>query len=515
MIKALIRNIALCEEGFELCHRVLNGTIDAMPLAKADSHNILAAKNDFSLVIFGASGHLAQLKIFPALYFMALKKRFPAHFAILGFARSDMDDASFRGHFAGAVKRHVEAVNDRVLDELLTHIYFERGQYDDEHSFVNLAKKLQEIEKGFHKDSVRLAYFSIPPTSFGAVAVNLCKAGINVAGKGFRAIVEKPLGGDYRSAKEIQKALVGCFPEEEIYLLDHYLGKEAARNIYYLRLINPIVERILKYTLVTNVQITASETAGLEGRAGYFEKVGTLRDMFQSHMLSLMALLTMQLGPREQLPKARLDALKNIYVPPAADLSDVIVQGQYEQSSDHPAYRNEEGVSSDSRTPTYAALKLMTRVPRWQGTPFYLRSGKRLKAKETKIAFEFQNPYTTGYDTAPNRVEIILQGEAGMRIHLQTKMGGSEPAFRPLLLEDPLVCVGDCLDEHGLLLLEAVNGKRDWFLSFEEALTAWKLIDPLQAYIANAETPLTMYQRSSTGPKEVEEWMRKEGYEWI
>jgi len=486
-----------------------------MPLANADQGNLLKAKNDFSLVIFGASGHLAQLKIFPALYFLALKKRFPERFAIVGFARSDMDDASFRDHFTSAVRRHVEAVNEGVLQDLLTHVHYQRGQYDDESSYKTLAEKLDRLEGAKEKETVRLAYFSVPPTSFGMVARNLCKAGIHSGRTGFRAIVEKPLGANYKSAKEIQSELIRCFAEEEIYLLDHYLGKEAARNIYYLRLINPIVERILKYTLVTNVQITASETGGLEGRAGYFEQVGTLRDMFQSHMLSLMALLTMQLGPRDQLPRARLDALKNIYMPPAADISEIILQGQYERSSDHPAYTDEEGVASDSRTPTYSALKLMTRVPRWQGTPFYLRSGKRLKAKETKIAFEFQNPYATAYSTAPNRVEIILQGEAGMRIHLQTKMGGSEPAFRPLLLEDPLVCVGDCLDEHGLLLLEAVNGKRDWFLSFEEALTAWKLIDPLQSYIEKPETPLAPYKGGTEGPKEVEEWIKKEGYEWI
>ncbi len=482
---------------------------------KVDTENMLLAKNDFSLVIFGASGHLAKLKIFPALYFLALKKRFPAHFLVVGFARSDMNNESFRMHVAEAIRTNVEAVNESVLQDLLTHFFYVQGNYDDEKSYFTLSKTLDQEEKGFAAGAVRLAYFSIPPTSFGVVAKNLCKGGIRSQNRGFRAIVEKPLGHDYKSAKEIETQLTACFPLEEIYLLDHYLGKEAARNIYYLRLINPIVERILKYTLVTNVQITAAETAGLEGRAGYFEKVGTFRDMFQSHMLNLMALLTMQLVPREELPRARLDALRNIYVPPAADLSEIIMQGQYARSNDHPGYRDEEGVAADSRTNTHVALKLMTRVPRWQGTPFYLRSGKRLHAKETKIAFEFQNPYATTYDIAPNRVEIILQGEAGMRIHLQTKMGGSEPAFRSLLLEDPLVCVGDCLDEHGLLLLEAINGKRDWFLSFEEALASWKLIDPLQAYLEKPETPLATYPCRAKNPKEVEEWIRKEGYEWI
>ena len=265
----------------------------SMALASAHPDNLLTAKNDFSLVIFGASGHLAQLKIFPALYFLALKKRLPDHYAIIGFARSDMDDSSFRAHFADAVRRHVEAVHDRVLEELLTHIFYQRGQYDDVDTFTILAQRMKTLEQGFSQRAVRLSYFSVPPTSFGIIGKNLCAGGVHTSGRNFHVIVEKPLGSDYKSAEEIQQALTGCFAQEKIYLLDHYLGKEAARNIYYLRLVNPIVERILKYTLVTNVQITASETVGLEGRAGYFEQVGTLRDMFQSHMLSLMALLTM------------------------------------------------------------------------------------------------------------------------------------------------------------------------------------------------------------------------------
>jgi glucose-6-phosphate 1-dehydrogenase len=487
--------------------------------------NVLKANNDFTLVIFGASGHLAQLKIFPALYFMALKKRLPEHFAIVGFARSEMNDEGFRTHFAEAVKKHVEAVNDDVLTELLNHVHYHQGQYDAVEDYKKLSTKLSELEKGFADDSARLAYFSIPPTSFAAVAQNLCDGGVHQhastplstsEGKHrFCCIVEKPLGSDEKSARDIQKSLTACFQPEELYLLDHYLGKESARNIYYLRKVNPIVERILKYTLVTNVQITASETAGLEGRGGYFEAVGTFRDMFQSHMLQLMSLVTMSLVERQDLPKARLEALKNIYLPPTSDLNDIVLQGQYEGSGEHPSYRDEEGVSGDSRTPTYAALKLMTRDERWQGVPFFLRSGKRLDAKETKIAFEFQNPYAATYDVKPNRLEMILQGEAGMRIHLQTKMGGSEPEFRPLILEDPLVCVGDCLDEHGLLLLEAINGKQDWFLDFEESLTAWKLIDPLQHHIEKQDTPLSLYSCGAKGPKEVDEWMKSDGYNWI
>jgi glucose-6-phosphate 1-dehydrogenase len=477
------------------------------------SPNMLKAKGDFSLIIFGASGHLAQLKIFPALYFMALKGRMPKHFSIVGFARTEMDDQGFCKHFADAVRKHVEAVNHEALQTLLGHVHYHRGNYDNAADFDALNKKLAELEKS-HSTKVRIAYLSIPPTAFGAVSENLCKGGIHDAEHRFCCIVEKPLGNNYDEANKLRNALSQCFAPEEIYLLDHYLGKEAARNIYYLRLVNPIVERILKYTLITNVQITTTESAGLEGRAGYFEAVGTFRDMFQSHMVQLMALLTMQLVERAKLPQARLDALKNIYVPPASHLSEIVVQGQYTGAEGHTGYREEEGVAIDSRTPTYIGLKLMSRMPRWQGVPFYLRSGKRLNEKETKIAFEYQNAYAT-MDVPPNRLEMILQGEAGMRIHLHTKKGGSEPEFRPLVLEDPLVCVGDCMDEHGLLLLEAINGKQDWFLDFEESLTAWKIIDPLQTYLDREDTPLSLYPCGSNGPVDADAWIGKDGHEWI
>ncbi len=480
----------------------------------------LRAKSDFSLIIFGASGHLAGLKIFPALYFMALKKRFPEHFSIIGFARSEMDDGGFRVQFAEAVRRNVEGVNEKILDELLTHIHYQQGQYDDVAGFQSLSKKLKALEVGFAPNAVRVAYLSVPPKVFAVIAKQLSAGGVHEDAAShdshFRYIVEKPVGSDAKSAEMIWDSLLQSFKQEEIYLLDHYLGKEAARNIYYLRSVNPIVERILQNTLVNHVQITALEVAGIEERAGYFEIVGTLRDMFQSHMLQLMALLTMHLTERSALPSARADALKNIYVPPATNLSEVVIQGQYTPGSGHCGYREEEGVASDSRTPTYVAMKLMSRMAHWQGVPFYLRSGKRLLGKETRIAIEFQNAYTeTNKEVPPNRLEIILQGEAGMRLHLQTKKGGSEPEFRPLVLEDPLVCVGDCMDEHGLLLLEAVNGKRDWFLDYSEVVTAWKLIDPLQAHIDRPDTPLAFYPSGTMGPVEATQWLAREGHSWI
>ncbi|MFA7681560.1 MAG: glucose-6-phosphate dehydrogenase [Candidatus Peribacteraceae bacterium] len=479
---------------------------------------MFAAPSPFSLVLFGASGHLAQIKLYPALYILALKKRLPEQYAIVGFSRSAMDDGAFRSLVADAVHTHVPAVNESVLTAMLEHVHYYKGEYDSPDDFTALAKILKNLEKRW-SGIVRLMYFSVPPSVFSAVGKNLCKGGVHTPEIPLRCIVEKPVGNDQESFQAIRDALIGCFREEEIYLLDHYLGKEAVRNIYYLRYANPVVETLLANALIHHVEITSFEAAGIEGRAGYFEHAGTLRDMFQSHMLMVASLLTMPLVETEQsIPKSRFGALKQFYLPPAKNLNTVILQGQYDAGEVHsstvPAYQEEEGVATDSRTNTFIALKLLSRASRWQGVPFYLRSGKRLEKKETRISIQFQEPTEVGEGANPNCLHIILQGEAGMRLHLQTKMGGTNPSFRALVLADPLVCMGDCLPEHSLMILEAIHGKRHWFLSFNEVQTAWHLIDPLQAHLDEPTTALHHYPSGSKGPQEADAWITQQGVTW-
>ncbi|MEK7563908.1 MAG: hypothetical protein AAB544_05980, partial [Patescibacteria group bacterium] len=288
---------------------------------------------------------------------------------------------------------------------------------------------------------------------------------------------------------------------------------------YYLRYANPILERILKHTMIHHIEVTAMESAGLEGRAGYFDAVGTLRDMVQSHLLQICALLTMRLQEDDSIQAARIHALDQFYLPHAVSLDNMIVQGQYDAGTINGerevSYKKEEGVAKGSRTSTYIALRLMSRSTRWEGVPFYLRTGKRLHKKETRISIAFQEPQKIGKGATPNRLDIILQGEAGMRLHLQTKLGGTEPEFRPLIMTDPLVCMGDCLPEHGLLLLEAIAGRQTWYLSFEEVRTAWRIIDPLQQHLDKKQTKLHLYTAGSHGPEAADQWMERMGVKWF
>lgn len=481
---------------------------------------MLRAAHPFSLIILGASGHLARMKLYPALYFLALKKRLPERYSIVGFSRTPMTDGAFRALVATAIRAHVPEVNEGVLAECLEHCFYHAGQYDAVEDFRALASRLDELERG-SSDGIRLAYLSIPPSVFRSTIHHLCSGGVHRDPGRFRCIVEKPVGTNLASFEELTTVLARCFRPEEIYFLDHYLGKEAVRNVYYLRHANPVIERLMKNTLITHVQITATETAGLEGRAGYFQAVGTLRDMFQSHLLQIAALLTMRLvSDVRDLKAARLEAIRKFYLPPSADLSGVVTQGQYDAgmigSMTVPAYRSEENVPADARTPTEAALRLLSRSSRWEGVPLFLHSGKRLARKETRIAIEFHDAATLiGKNEHRNRLEIILQGEAGMRLTLQTKLGGSEPQFRPLIVEDPLVCMGDCLVEHSLLLLEAVNGVQDWFLHPDEIRAAWQLIDPLQAYLDGPETPLALYPAGIPVPDHTQRFLATFGHAWF
>jgi glucose-6-phosphate 1-dehydrogenase len=481
---------------------------------------MLKTDRPFSFVLFGASGHLAKIKIFPALYFLALKKRLPEQYNIVGFARTKMTDAEFRGTVEASIKEHVLEVNSKVLEDLLSHCFYHAGQYDSVQDFKKLTETLKKLE-GTAKNIVRLAYLSIPPTAFAATLDNICAGGVHDKKIDFRCIVEKPVGHDLESFEQLNTKLTSCFKKEEVYILDHYLGKEAVRNVYYLRHANPVIERLLKNTLIDNVQIVASESAGLEGRAGYFDAVGTLRDMFQSHLIQIAALLTMRLvSDAKDLKAARLETIQQFYLPAAKNLSEIVMQGQYGAGTingkEVKAYSAEDGIQKGSRTATYAAMRLMTHSPKLDGVPIFLHSGKRLKQKETRITIEFKDsPTLIGKDEHRNRLDIILQGEAGMKLYLQTKLGGSEPKFRPLVMEDPLVCMGDCLVEHSLLLLEAINGSQEWFLDPEEVRTCWKIIDPLQQYLDKPKTPLYIYESGTAGPKEADEFIQKQGHEWF
>jgi glucose-6-phosphate 1-dehydrogenase len=464
----------------------------------------------YAFILFGASGSLARLKIFPSLYELYHKERLPETFHLIGFGRKEISDDDFREIVRSSIKEHVEYCSDSVLDKFLSSVYYFSGRYDQRDSYEKLKIKLSGFEQG--KSPVRLAYFSVPPAVFTSILENISAAGL---GKDcdLRMILEKPFGYDYKSAHKLRELLLLHFKEEQYFLLDHYLGKEAVTNLLSLRYANTMISAILKKEYISNIQISAVEQVDTEGRAGYFDQVGVLRDMIQSHVLQILATATMRLPQHESAKAVRhekIRLLKSLYFD---DMKKSVVRGQY------ASYRSEQGVAPDSRTETFVALKIKIGLPEWKDVPVYLRSGKAFADKWTSLVVEFK-PHCGKCSDAnypPNRLIIQLQPDHKIILHLLTKKGGETFDFNTLQTGNAILCEGDCLSEHGRLLLDVMLGKKDLFLDFEEIFASWKIIDQVQSLFADTNdstVPVEMYEKGGWGPQASDELLKRDGYEW-
>jgi len=470
------------------------------------------AESNFTLVIFGASGSLAKLKLFPSLYELEKENRMPKDYAIVGYARTPMTDAAFRVFFAKAIHEQDENVDEKALQRILAHIHYHEGSYTEQASYKECLKKMKAIEKD--PSRVRITYFSVPPSAFPDIFANLSAVNWNTRKAPLRLVIEKPFGYDLASAKKLMHSLQKNFKPEQIYLLDHYLGKEAVSNLLSLRYANSILTTLLSRDYVSNIQITAMEEKDIEGRANYFDHVGIVRDMVQSHLLQVLAYLTM-FAPIEKTKHAihheKARVLKSVRL---GDLHSSVVRGQY------VGYTKEKGIPNDSQTETFAALKLFLKHPLWKGVPIYVRSGKCLEQKWTAVVIEF-SPRRAQRDNPglpPNRLVIQLQPYEKIEFHLLTKLGGKTFDFHDLTTGRPIYCSGDCLLEHGRLFLDVIAGKQGLFLDFEEIFAAWKVIDPLQKSCdlkRRKHCELHLYKKGTIGPKAADRLIEADGFHWF
>ncbi|MFT7184153.1 MAG: glucose-6-phosphate 1-dehydrogenase [Oceanicoccus sp.] len=468
------------------------------------------AKNNFTLFIYGASGSLAKLKLFPAIYELAAEKRLPKDYQVVGYARTPMTQAAFREFFEKSVRKETEFVDDKVMNKLLKSVHYFSGQYDSEEDYKKFLKYIRSLES--NKSRVRIAYFSVPPSAFTGIFNTLGKVNFNTKKAALRLVIEKPFGYNSHSAKNLKRVIAKHFDSEQVYLLDHYLGKEAVSNLLSLRYANSILTTLMSREYVSNIQISALEDRDIEGRANYFDNVGILRDMVQSHLLQILAYLTM-FAPKQETAEAihheKTKVLKSIRMNPKD-----VVRGQYK------SYTKSKGVDPESTTETYAALKLKLKHPLWKGVPVYLRTGKSLKQKWTAVVIEFKPQWAQNQkeNLAPNRLVIQLQPFEKIEFHLLTKLGGKTFDFHGLSTGRPIYCSGDCLGEHGRLFLDVVAGRKDHFLNFEEIFAAWDVIDPLQKVCDRMQKKACqpiIYKRNTLGPKEADDLLAKDGFEWF
>ncbi len=477
------------------------------------------------MVIFGASGDLTKRKLIPALFNLYRRELFHESSRIVGFARTELAEEEFRGHLHEFLPKD----KPEEVEKFLAKVHYVYGEYDSPEAYQKLNTKFKCIEKEMSLEFNRTFYLSTPATLYPTIVPQLAASGLteeNFDGKPWRhVILEKPFGYDTDSAEELDRMLHENLQERQIYRIDHYLGKETVQNILMLRFANIIFEPIWNNTYIDHVQITAAETVGVENRAGYYDKAGQLRDMFQNHMLAMLSLVAMEVPvmlDADSMRDEQLKLIRSIHPFPLDELDNYIIRGQYAAGDTQPGYRQERGVNPDSQIETYAAAKLFINNWRWRGVPFYLRSGKRLKRRLSEIAITFKHvphsifPQLSSAELEPDVLILNVQPEEGMALSIQAKQPGPRLCMGKLTLNFNYADAfgGNIPEAYERLLLDCMLGDQTLFIRSDIIAASWRLFTPvLKAWEQNA-APLYQYKAGSEGPEEANRLFGKTGYYW-
>jgi len=468
-----------------------------------------------SIIIFGASGDLTQRKLVPSLFNLYRKGRMPKQFRIVGFGGTAFSDDQFRAHLTEGVKQFASfPFKDEEWETFVPNLVYHQGSYTNLDDFKKLGSFLKEWEIN---SGNRIYYMSTPPGVFPNIIDLLGVTDQLTEYNGWRRVViEKPFGIDFASAHSLNEQIHKTLNENQIYRIDHYLGKETVQNILVTRFANTIFEPLWNRNYIDHVEITVAEQVGVEHRARFYDGVGVLRDMFQNHLLQLLTLVAMEPPASFEataLRNEKVKVLSSIRPMKEDDVALRTVRAQYED------YRAEEGVKKESTTPTYAAIRLQIDNWRWQGVPFYLRSGKRLKEKLSQITIQFKEPPHLLFPTkdgrlTPNMLVLYLQPDEGVHWRFEAKVPDTVSEMRSVDMEfhyaDSFKTTA-LPEAYERLLLDTITGDASLFTRADEVETAWKLIDPIiEAWNAQKQ-PLALYKSGSWGPAESDELLAKDG----
>ncbi|MEY3463697.1 MAG: Glucose-6-phosphate 1-dehydrogenase [Cyanobacteriota bacterium] len=481
------------------------------------------------IVIFGASGDLTHRKLIPALFELYRQRRLPSEFAVVGCARRPWSDEEFRRRMAEALADEI-GEHRSAWEQFAAGLFYEPADLSDPATIVQLGQRLEAIDRNRATRGNRTFYLSVSPAFYGSGTRALAAAGLLADAERSRVVIEKPFGTDYASAQELNRIVLGCAKEQQIFRIDHYLGKETVQNILVLRFANTIFEPIWNRNYIANVQITAAETVGVEERAGYYETSGALRDMVQNHLTQMLALTTMEPPGRFDPEAIRNEKAKVLQAARLADEQEpwqCCVRGQYGAGGSSgrpiPGYRQEPGVNPNSTTETYVAMKLFINNWRWQGVPIYLRTGKRLPKRLSEVVLTFREAPVHLFDAAagaptPNQLILRIQPDEGAEFKFEVKAPGSGMRSRPVDMAFSYdESFGEPSDEgYVRLLADAMLGDPTLFTRSDEVEAAWRLYTPVLEVLEESpwQLPVHPYEARTWGPAAADSLLANDGLVW-
>jgi glucose-6-phosphate 1-dehydrogenase len=521
---------------FPACRAIVCGVNTAIPLDELAIRNISTEHKPIgpcTIVIFGASGDLTARKLVPAFYHLCKDKQMPSAFRVVGVARREKTDESWRNELRAALDQfsRTKPVDENVWRNFAKNIFYCRGDLADAATYERLEELLVSFGEALLRENL-LFYLATLPSQFGEVVEQIHRAGLlHKNGSGWqRIVVEKPFGHDLASARALNKELTRFIHEQQICRIDHYLGKETVQNILMFRFSNSTFEQLWNRSLIDHVQITVSEKFGVGERGGYYEEAGALRDMVQNHMLQVLSLVTMEPPvslESEAIRDEKVKLLKSIRPLTPDDVALQVVRGQYVagevDGKPRPGYRQEPKVKPDSNVETYVALKLFIDNWRWSDVPFYLRTGKYLPQSASEVRVQFRpTPHVLfaaqcGQKLDPNAIALRLQPNEGISLHFNGKVPGMSLGVRPVRMHFSYDTEFGAYtpEAYERLLLEAIDGDATLFIRRDEVETAWQIVDSIRAdWDGKPLTDREFYAAGTWGPIAADDLLAQSGHVW-
>jgi len=479
-------------------------------------------------IIFGGTGDLTHRKLIPAFYNLLDQGLLPEEFSIVATGRSIDNREEYLASLYQSLHKFVKKeIKEDIWNALQKKIYYKSFDILNEGGYQNLKKILDEKSQSKAR---RIFYLAMPPRFFGTIVSSLEKYKLLDFSKPSwpKVVIEKPFGYDLKSATELNQQITGVFPEENIYRIDHYLGKEMLQSMMMIRFANLVFEAVWDNKYIDNIQIISNEKVGVGQRGGYYEKSGALRDMVQNHMLQILALTAMEAPAdmsTESIRAEKIKVLKSLADLDIEQIDSYVIRGQYDvgkiDGEEVTAYWNERNVADDSSTETFVALKLFVDNLRWSGVPFYIKTGKRLPNKVTKVIIEFKSSFHPSYhkefnDLSPNLLVIKIQPEEGISFEFNAKKPGTKAKIVPVKMDFCQNCqVGfNSPEAYERLIHSVIIGDQTLFTHWDEVEYSWRFVDQIAQAWSESKSQLPSYPAGSNGPKEVEELLKRDNRKW-